>query len=93
MNWGVTGLLIVFGAFIVLLVFSPSLSCFGKRLRSPFYPLTRRRRNPPPSARPGGKPVTTDDYGFKLADGADAPAAKSKSDAAQKAEDYGFKLE
>ena len=45
MNWGVTGLLIVFAAFIVLLVFSPSLSCFGRRLKSPFYPLTRRRRN------------------------------------------------
>jgi hypothetical protein len=65
MNWGLTGLLIVFGAFIVLLVFSPSMSCFGKRLRSPFYPLMRRRRNPPPSARPG-KPVKADDYGFKL---------------------------
>lgn len=92
MNWGVTGLLIVFGAFIVLLVFSPSMSCFGKRLRSPFYPLTRRRRNRPPSARPG-KPVKAADYGFKLADGAGAPAPKPRSEAAQKAEDYGFKLE
>jgi hypothetical protein len=92
MNWGVTGLLIVFGAFIVLLVFSPSMSCFGKRLKSPFYPLMRRRRNPPPSARPA-KPIKADDYGFKPAEDGSTAAPKPKSEAAQKAEDYGFKLE
>jgi hypothetical protein len=96
MNWGVTGLLIVFAAFIVLLVFSPSLSCFGRRLKSPFYPLTRRRKIAPPAAR-SGKPIRTDDYGFKLSDQAAASAPKPgsvpqpKSGAAQKAEDYGFK--
>jgi len=95
MNWGLTGILIVFAAFIVLLIFSPSMSCFGKRLKSPFYPLSRRRRN----ARAAGsaRPVKTDDYGFKLVDETSpkplSPPAKPKSDAAKKAEDYGFKLQ
>ena len=44
MNWGLTGLLIVFGAFILLVVFKPNMSCFGRRLKSPFYPLMRRRK-------------------------------------------------
>jgi glucan phosphoethanolaminetransferase (alkaline phosphatase superfamily) len=92
MNWGVTGLLIVFGAFIVLLVFSPSMSCFGRRLKSPFYPLMRRRKNPPASAGPVRK-IKTDDYGFKLNEDGSAPPAKTKTDAAKKAEDYGFKLD
>jgi hypothetical protein len=92
MNWGVTGLLVVFGAFILLLVFRPSMSCFGRRLKSPFYPLMRRRKNPPPSARPA-KTIKTDDYGFKLAEDGSAPPVKPKTDAAKKAADYGFKLD
>jgi hypothetical protein len=92
MNWGVTGLLIVFGAFILLLVFSPSTSCFGKRLKSPFYPLMRRRKNPPSSAGPAKK-IKADDYGFKLVEDASAPQEKPKPGADKKAEDYGFKLD
>ena len=104
MNWGVTGLLIVFGAFIVLLVFSPNMSCFGRRLKSPFYPLMRRRKlskvksssvlgaSTREEARPARK-VPTDDYGFKLSDDPTPPPAKPGTPAEKKAEDYGFKLD
>jgi hypothetical protein len=104
MNWGVTGLLIVFGAFILLLVFSPSMSCFGKRLKSPFYPLMRRRKIAKPTsssvlaasaraeARPARK-IPTDDYGFKLSDDPAPPPAKPGTPAEKKADDYGFKLD
>jgi hypothetical protein len=92
MNWGVTGLLVVFGAFILLLVFSPSMSCFGRRLKSPFYPLTRRRKISKEAARPARK-IPTDDYGFKLSDDPVPPPARSGTPAEKKAEDYGFKLD
>ncbi|MBN2264666.1 MAG: hypothetical protein JW775_02510 [Candidatus Aminicenantes bacterium] len=59
MKWSVTGILILFAAFIALLIFSPNLSCFGRRIKSPFYPLFRKRKRkvekPPPK---------TEDYGF-----------------------------
>ena len=67
MNWGVTGFLILFGALILLLIFNPNLSCFGKRLKSPFYPLLRRKQLERERARPG-RPVPTEDYGFHLSD-------------------------
>ena len=92
MNWGVTGLLIVFGAFILLLVFSPSMSCFGRRLKSPFYPLMRRRKISKEEARPVRK-IPTDDYGFKLSDDPTPPPARPGTPAEKKAEDYGFKLD
>jgi len=77
MNWGVYGLLIVFGAFIVLLIVNPKLSCFGRRIRSPFHPLTKKGRlhrkgypghRPSIPPDPGDKPAAkkTDDYGFRL---------------------------
>jgi hypothetical protein len=78
MNWGVYGLLVVFGAFIVLMIVNPKLSCFGRRIRSPLYPLTKKgrlRRKGYPGQRtstppvPGGTPGAskkTDDYGFRL---------------------------
>jgi len=69
MKWGATAFLILFGAFILLLIFNPNLSCFGKRVRSPFYPLSRRRRAR--SAEP--KKVQTTDYGFRPAE--DAPGS------------------
>jgi hypothetical protein len=92
MNWGVTGLLIVFGAFILLLVFNPSMSCFGKRLKSPFYPLMRRRKIAKEAARPARK-ILTADYGFKLSDGPASPPAKPGIPPEKKTEDYGFKLD
>lgn len=104
MNWGVTGLLIVFAAFILLLVFSPNMSCFGRRLKSPFYPLMRRRKlskaksssvlgaSTRAEARSARK-IPTDDYGFKLSDDPMPPPARSGTPAEKKAEDYGFKLD
>jgi len=58
MSWGYYGILIIFVAFFLLLVLSPNLSCFGKRLKSPFYPLFRKKRKI--------KTIKTDDYGFSL---------------------------
>ena len=92
MNWGLTGLLIVFGVFILLLVFSPNMSCFGKRLKSPFYPLMRRRKITKEEARPARK-IPADDYGFKLSDGPAPPPAQPRTPTEKKAEDYGFKLD
>ena len=49
MNLGTYGILIVFAAFIVLLILNPKLSCFGKRIRSPFYPVLGKRQKKEPS--------------------------------------------
>ena len=43
MNWGTYGILIAFGLFVLLMIFNPRISCFGKRIRSPFYPLLRKK--------------------------------------------------
>ena len=77
MNWGFIGLLVVFALFIILLFTNPKLTCFGKRITSPLYPILRRRKRkerdaggPPDPRGEGGerkppeKPV--EDYGFKL---------------------------
>lgn len=65
MNIGLVILIVVFIAFILVLVFNPNLSCFGKRLRSPFYPLWRRRL----LADREKKEIKTTDYGFRLVEG------------------------
>lgn len=100
MTIGAYVILILFAVFLVLLVTSPKLSCFGRKLRSPFYPLTRKRRAP-------SKPVKTTDFGFHLSpDGKPAPRPSAKpsgippagakpsgaSPDAPKTEDYGFHL-
>ena len=74
MNWGVTGLLILFGAFVLLLIFNPNLSCFGKRLKSPFYPLYRRKKHARDEEALKAKRIRTEDYGFKLSDDETPPA-------------------
>jgi hypothetical protein len=87
MSWGVYGILIVFGAFLLLLILNPNLSCFGKRLKSPFYPLLRKkniRRT---------QQVRTTDYGFHLSDEKQTAAKDSQNPAQKKAEDYGFRLD
>jgi hypothetical protein len=71
MNWAFYGLLVIFGAFIILLVFNPNLSCFGKRLRSPFYPLYRKKRMDQDAA------AKAEDYGFHLTD-AESPGSKKR---------------
>jgi hypothetical protein len=93
MNWGTYGILIAFGLFVILIIFNPRISCFGKRIRSPFYPLLRKksRKKAPPQAQ---------DYGFRLAEGGvkEAPkeaagAAEEKKKAVKKTDDYGFRLD
>ena len=63
MKWSLTAILIVFAAFIVLLILNPNMSCFGRRVKSPFYPLLRKKKLRDEEARK--KPPQTDDYGFK----------------------------
>jgi hypothetical protein len=97
MNWGTYGILIAFGLFVILIIFNPRISCFGKRIRSPFYPLLRKksRKKAPPPAQ---------DYGFRLTEkGAKeaakdvaqnaAKAAEEKKKAVKKTDDYGFRLD
>ena len=95
MNIGVYGLLFVFAAFIILLIRNPSMSCFGKKLRSPFYPLLRRKRMARDAERTKEarrKTLATSDYGFKLGQEG-GPRTAVSPEAKAKAEDYGFKLD
>lgn len=108
MSLGYYGILIIFAAFFLLLIFSPSLTCFGRKVKSPFYPLFRRRKLK--------KKLKTQDYGFSLLDeqerhkaeeirlktsasGSEPPVAKSKTERESeprkkklKTQDYGFSL-
>jgi hypothetical protein len=89
MNWGTYGILIAFGLFVLLMIFNPRISCFGKRIRSPFYPLLRkkaRKKAPPPA----------EDYGFHLTEGESKDGAKPPTGgrkAVKETEDYGFRLD
>jgi hypothetical protein len=95
MNIGVYGILIIFGVFILLLVRNPNMSCFGKKLKSPFYPILRRKRMQREAEeirQVRRRKIQTADYGFRLEEPGAArpevsPAAKKK------AEEYGFKLD
>ncbi|HOW85994.1 MAG TPA: hypothetical protein P5119_02410 [Candidatus Aminicenantes bacterium] len=57
-----TAILIIFAAFVLLLILNPNVSCFGRRLKSPFYPLFRKKKMQDQAKK---KPIKTDDYGFK----------------------------
>lgn len=57
MSWKIYGILVIFGLFVLLLIFNPNLSCFGRKIRSPFYPVFRKRRQ---------KKIKTEDYGFNF---------------------------
>jgi hypothetical protein len=88
MNWGIYGILIIFALFILLLVFNPNLSCFGRRIRSPLYPLFRKKK----------REVKTEDYGFRLVNkSSKGEEKKSKEDEeikkTKKGDDYGFRLD
>lgn len=88
MRFGTYGILILFGLFVLLLIFNPRLSCFGKRIRSPFYPLFRKSKKK--------AQAQAQDYGFQLVEGEGKEETKEsarKKRAAKKAEDYGFKLD
>jgi hypothetical protein len=70
MSWGYYGILVIFVAFFLLLVLSPNLSCFGKKLRSPFYPLLRRKK--------AKKKIKAEDYGFSLVNAKDKEKVRKK---------------
>ncbi|MDD8025253.1 MAG: hypothetical protein PHI34_01980 [Acidobacteriota bacterium] len=95
MNIGAYGILIIFGLFIILLVRNPNLSCFGKKLKSPFYPILRRKRmqrEAEAAKLERRKNLKTADYGFHL-ETPGAPGKDGSPEAQKKAEDYGFKLD
>ena len=58
------GILIIFGAFVILMIINPNLSCFGKKIRSPLYPLIRRKKI---------KALKSEDYGFDLGNPENGP--------------------
>jgi len=102
MSWGAYAILIIFGAFVLLLIISPNMSCFGKRLRSPFYPLRRKRELKQGVREDLRKKMT--DYKFDLGQrptgktpepGATKPEGKPgpKGPSDKKTEDYGFRLD
>jgi hypothetical protein len=61
MKWSTTAILIIFVAFVLLLILNPNMSCFGRRIKSPFYPLFRKKRLKDEEK----KPPKTEDYGFR----------------------------
>lgn len=83
MNWGMYGILIVFGLFVILLIFNPNLSCFGRAIKSPLYPLFRKKSR---------KKIKTEDYGFHLVNDPQEKRTTGKREKI-KTEDYGFRLE
>jgi hypothetical protein len=62
MKWSTTAILIIFAAFILLLILNPNMSCFGRRIKSPFYPLFRKKKLNEEAKK---KPPKTEDYGFR----------------------------
>jgi hypothetical protein len=101
MSWGAYAILVIFGAFVLLLILSPNMSCFGKRIRSPFYPLRRKREMKKAIKEELKKKMT--DYKFDLGEGPDGKTAappKAGADMAadkkapdKKTDDYGFRLD
>lgn len=78
MDWRIYGIIIIFGLFVLLLIFNPNLSCFGKRVKSPLYPLFRKKK----------QKLKTEDYGFSLVDERAKGRAREKEQK-PKIEDYG----
>ena len=87
MNWGVYGILIIFAIFILLMIVNPNLSCFGRRIRSPLYPLFRKKK----------REIKTEDYGFHLVNMSskreEKENIKKESKKIKKTDDYGFRLD
>jgi hypothetical protein len=79
MRWQIYGIIIIFALFVLVLIFNPTLSCFGKKLKSPLYPLLRKRK----------RKLKTEDYGFSL--GAKGSRVKAKEKGQKLGiKDYGF---
>jgi len=98
MNWATYGIIIIFGAFIILLILNPNLSCFGKRITSPLYPVLRKKKK-------SSKALKAQDYGFKLSDDGtvsgyqglridddEEPFLDRFKEKKYKTKDYGFRL-
>ncbi len=85
MNLGMYGILIVFSLFIILLIFFPRLSFFGRIVRSPFYPILHKKKH---------KKIETSDYGFSLVDDSKKKELIRPKKKLQdvKTQDYGFNL-
>jgi hypothetical protein len=89
LSFSIYGILIIFGIFILLLIINPNLSCFGRKLKSPLYPILRKRKLKK-------KKIETQDYGFEL--GGDhkkkepEDQIKNSSQKKIKTQDYGFNL-
>ena len=98
MNWATYGVIIIFGAFIVLMILNPKLSCFGRKITSPLYPILRHKKK-------SQKRMKTQDYGFKLTEEGKRSVHQGLKideeeelyldrfkDKKYKTKDYGFKL-
>jgi len=87
MNLALYGILVVLALFIILMVFNPNLSCFGRKLKSPFYPMARRKKMK-------NKMRETVDYGFDLGSRTHMQAQKRRPGTKPNiaTEDYGFDL-
>ena len=88
MPWTVYAILIVFGVFVLLMIINPRLSCFGRKISSPLYPIMRKKKQ---------RQLKTEDYGFSLVDEGrkvDKPSGRKdhKDVRLDKTEDYGFHL-
>ncbi len=85
MNLGMYGILIVFALFIILLIFFPQLSCFGRCVRSPFCPILHKKKH---------KKIETSDYGFSLVDDSKKKEVIRPKKKVQdiKTQGYGFNL-
>jgi hypothetical protein len=89
MSFGLYAILIIFGLFVLLLIFNPNLSCFGRTIKSPFYPFFRKRKK---------RRIEAQDYGFHLVDQAKPrESARERKEQKEekkpiKTEDYGFIL-
>jgi hypothetical protein len=75
MRWQFYGIIIIFALFVLALIFNPTLTCFGRKLKSPFYPLLRKKK----------RKLKTDDYGFSLG------GKKSKEKTKQRMQKMGIK--
>ncbi|MFW6139993.1 MAG: hypothetical protein ACOC5S_01385 [Acidobacteriota bacterium] len=97
MNIYILGAIIIFGVFVVILIFNPNISCFGRKVKSPFYPLIRKKRKKASEE----KKKKIDDYGFSLVDEKSRrrpridhvePKKRRKDKKDLKIDDYGFTL-
>ncbi len=98
MNWATYGVIIIFGAFVILMILNPNLSCFGRKITSPLYPILRHKKK-------SRKRIKTHDYGFHLSSEGEKRVFLSQridedeklylsqfKDKKYKTKNYGFKL-